>query len=73
MKILVIGKNGFAGKNLCGFYEGRSDIELTATGHKDLDLLNEEEVRAFFKNQYFDVVIDTAVYNPRVGIDKKPE
>ena len=73
MKILVIGKNGFAGKNLCEFYEGRSDIELTATGHKDLDLLNEEEVRTYFADRYFDVVIDAAVYNPRVGVDKKPE
>ncbi|SNU07158.1 GDP-L-fucose synthase [Lachnospiraceae bacterium] len=60
MKKLIIGRNGFVGKNLGEFFNDAHII-----GSSELNLLSETAVMDFFKNEYFDIVINTAVYNPR--------
>ena len=73
MKILIIGKNGFVGRNLCEYFEGISDIELSSIGRQDVDLVDESIVKDYFADKWFDVVINTSIYNPRIGADKRPE
>ena len=69
MKVLIIGKNGFIGRNLYEYYS-MSGSDVTALASAELNLLHEAEVRSYLKKTYFDVVIDAAIYNPRVGLNK---
>ena len=75
MKILVVGRTGFVGKNVTEFFEKKNEYEVINVGSKDLNLLDETSVRKFFANNSFDIVINAAVYNPRVSgsADKEAE
>lgn len=57
MNILITGSNGFIARNLA---KNLKNYNLTLTNRANLDLLNAEEVKNFFKDKYFDVVIHTA-------------
>jgi len=57
MNILITGSNGFVARNLA---KNLKDYNLTLTNRSNLNLLNSEEVKHFFKDKYFDVVIHTA-------------
>ncbi|MCL4416572.1 MAG: NAD(P)-dependent oxidoreductase [Actinobacteria bacterium] len=57
--VLITGSNGFAGKNLKGYLNGKYNL-LTPT-RKELNLLDEKQVDSFFKKNKIDVVIHTAV------------
>ncbi len=67
MKILITGKNGFVGRSLYEYFSQKPEIQLEAVGHKELDLLNEKQVDAFFDGKSFDIVINAAVWNPADG------
>ena len=69
-KILIFGKNGFIGKNLYEYFEER-DFDVTAMTSKGLNLLEEEKVADVLLKGNYDVVINAAIYNPRVGIGKE--
>jgi len=56
-KILITGCNGFVARNLTRHL---SDYELVLTNKNNLDLLNQNQVKNFFKNNFFNVVIHTA-------------
>jgi nucleoside-diphosphate-sugar epimerase len=55
MKVLVLGANGFIGKNLC------RETEWIGVTRDDVNLLNQEEVERYFKTHAYDVVIHCAV------------
>jgi UDP-glucose 4-epimerase len=59
MNILITGGSGFIGRNLIEYLSGKHRVY--APRHKELDLLNEEEVDKFFLKQKIDVVIHCAV------------
>ncbi len=73
MKLLIVGRNGFVGRNLYEFFQKKKEYEVVATASKELDLLNEKQVQAYLKANYFDVIINAAVYNPRVGVGKETD
>ena len=57
MKILITGTNGYIGKSLC---YGLNGYDITGINRKICDLTNSEQVKQFFKDKYFDVVIHCA-------------
>ena len=57
MNILVTGSNGFVARNLA---TNLKEYNLTLTNRSNLNLLDAKEVKEFFKDKYFDVVIHTA-------------
>lgn len=75
-KILILGSNGFIGKNLKE-YLLQSDVEyeLFLPSRLELDLLDEKAVKSYLRSTYFDVIINAAVCNPVRGndISKKSE
>ncbi len=64
MRILILGKNGFIGRNLYEYFS-KTEHEVTAVGHRELDLLCEKQVKDFLESTYYDVVLHAAVFNPR--------
>lgn len=58
-KILITGGNGFIGRNLVEYFSRK--YEVLAPSHKELELLDENSVEEFLKNNKIDVVIHTAV------------
>ncbi|HEY6007143.1 MAG TPA: NAD(P)-dependent oxidoreductase [Geobacteraceae bacterium] len=58
MKILVTGGSGFIGRNIREALAGSH--EVTAPGHRQLDLLDEVAVRSFLRQYRFDAVIHGA-------------
>ena len=59
MKILVTGGSGFIGRNIRESYLARK-YDISAPAHKDLDLLDEDQLRSFFRQDRIDVVIHAA-------------
>lgn len=59
MKILITGANGYVGKSLTTAFSEK--YQVTTISRKNLDLLDIESLKKFFKNKYFDVVIHCAV------------
>lgn len=70
MTILLVGGNGFIGRNLYEYFFDKREYEVEAPSHKELDCLDEKEVLAWLSKRKYDVVINAAVYNPRVGVGK---
>ncbi len=62
-QVLLIGGNGFVGKNLQEYFTKRDDIEVYAPSSKELNLLDENAVYTTLRNTYFDIVINAAVHN----------
>ena len=64
-KILILGGNGFVGKNLQDFFAHYStDYQIDAPSSKELNLIDELSVRLFLKDKYYDVIIHAAICNP---------
>ena len=71
-RILVIGKNGFISKNLSVYLKKSENYDIRVVSSADLNILDELSIRHFLYNDYYDVIIDTAIYNPRIGSYKDP-
>lgn len=61
MKVCVLGSNGFLGKNLMKWRW----INWVGVPRQKLDLLDQDAVQTFFKNNTFDVVIHCAAVGGR--------
>jgi nucleoside-diphosphate-sugar epimerase len=59
MKILITGGNGYIAKSIHSYLYLKHDITLIT--RNDFDLTNREEVKQYFQDKYFDIVIHTAV------------
>lgn len=70
-KILIIGANGFVGRNLKEFLSKEKNIyEIYAPSTKEFDVSDDWIVKDILTENYYDVIIHAAVYNPRVDIIK---
>ena len=54
-KIFIAGHNGMVGSSLVRFLKNQ-DVEFITKNRKELDLLNQQDVQNFFKNQKIDQV-----------------
>lgn len=70
MKILLLGANGFIGKNLKEAWADR--YNLSAPSHGELDLLNAEAVERYLREGRFDVVLHTANTNHMTHPEQEP-
>ena len=59
MKILITGANGYIGKTLNKAFKDKYDITLL--NRQIVDLTNLNQVKEFFKEKYFDIVIHCAI------------
>lgn len=59
MKILITGANGYVGNKFHQYFKDKYDV--TVITKDKVDLINLEEVKEFFKEKYFDVVIHCAI------------
>ena len=58
-KILITGANGYIGKTLNNAFKDKYDITLLT--RQTVDLYNFDQVKEFFKDKHFDVVIHCAI------------
>ena len=66
-KILVVGGSGFIGRNVREYLEDKNCYEIYAPTSKELNVIEEEQVTEFLRQNHFDTVLN-AVYGD--GIDK---
>lgn len=74
-KILIVGKNGFVGRNLYEYLQKdkEQNYEITAVGRQELNILDEYRVKDFLSSGRYDVVIHAAIHNSRMDATKSPE
>lgn len=60
MKILILGSNGFIGKNLVKYFDIRNH-EILAPKRQDLDLLDQEAISSYLEKNLPDIVINSAI------------
>jgi len=65
MKVLITGKNGQLGRDLCKSVA--KDIELVAYGHQELDITSRDTVTRMISTEKPDVIINAAAYT---AVDK---
>lgn len=64
-KILILGGNGFIGKNLREFLLTKRELySVDAPTRQELNILEESEVKEWLESNYYDVVIHAAICNP---------
>lgn len=59
MKILITGANGYIGKTLNNAFKDKHDVTLLT--RQVVDLYNSNQVKEFFEEKYFDVVLHCAI------------
>lgn len=64
-KLLILGSNGFVGRNLKEYFEKKNRYLLLCPSSKELDCVSEDAVREYLEKHKVDVVIHAAVYNPK--------
>lgn len=60
MKIFLAGHNGMVGKSIMNSLSKESSIDLITRERKELDLVNQNDVKDFFKSKKIDAVIIAA-------------
>lgn len=66
MKVWITGGNGFTGRNLSEYLQSKG-VEVVATGRKDVNLYDYDDVAAFYSKESFDMVIHCAVSNSNLS------
>ena len=61
IKLLVVGGNGFIGKNIVDYFSTREGYQLLSPGRSELNLLDSSSVEQYLSSQRPDVVVQSAV------------
>lgn len=73
-KVLVTGSNGQLGKTIHELFSKNKDkLEFTFLSKEELDITEEKNSRAFFKNNKFDYCINCAAYTNVEQAEKTPQ
>lgn len=70
LNILILGGNGFIGKNLKEYFATKDDLQVWAPGRAELNCLSEEAVEEYLKAHHFDIVIHGAIFVPHTAEEK---
>lgn len=70
-KVLITGGSGFIGRNVFEHLKDNPQIEVMAPDSKELNCIEENEVKDYLKKNNFDLVLNFAVYGD--GIDKSKD
>ena len=70
-KVLLTGGSGFIGKNIIEYFSNSEKYEIIAPTSRELNIIDEEAVTEYLSKQYFDIVLNFAVYGD--GIDKSKD
>ena len=64
--VLILGSGGFVGRNLIEHLSQRCDLLLDCPKIEELNLLDENSVEKYLKRKRYDVIVNAAVYNPKI-------
>lgn len=67
-KVLLTGGSGFIGRHIIEHFKNSDKYLIIAPTSRELNIIDEEMVTSYLKDQYFDIVLNFAVYGD--GIDK---
>lgn len=70
LNILILGGNGFIGKNLKEYFATQDDLQVWAPGRTELNCLSEEAVEDYLRAHHFDIVIHGAIFVPHTEEEK---
>lgn len=70
-RILLTGASGFIGKNLCAFLQ--SKYTLFTPSSDELDLTDDQSVKAYLSKHVFDEILHCAVYHVTRNSTRSPE
>lgn len=70
-KVLLTGGSGFIGRNIIEYFSDSEKYEIIAPTSKELNIIDEDAVTNFLEENYFDIVLNFAVYGD--GIDKSKD
>ena len=69
--VLLTGGSGFIGKNIQEYFANSTEYKIIAPTSKELNILDEEAVTTYLKENYFDIILNFAVYGD--GVDKSKD
>lgn len=70
-KVLLTGGSGFIGKNIKEYFSNSEEYEIIAPTSAELNIIDEKAVTEYLTINYFDIVLNFAVYGD--GIDKSKD
>ena len=70
-KVLLIGGSGFIGRNILEYFKESDKYSIIAPSSKELNILDEDKVAKYLQENYFDIVLNFAIYGD--GVDKSKD
>lgn len=65
--ILILGEGGFIGRNIKEFLTKEKGLyHIQTPSLSELNISDEQAVKAYLQKTYFDIIIHAAVFNPRI-------
>lgn len=70
-KVLLIGGSGFIGRNIVEYFRDSDKYCIDAPSSNELNILEEDKVTKFLQDNYYDIILNFAIYGD--GIDKSKD
>lgn len=69
-KVLLTGGSGFIGRNIIEYFSDSEEYEIVAPTSKELNIIDEVVVSKYLEENYFDIVLNFAVYGDDIDKSK---